>query len=536
MRKIIHYLLVTIGICLGGYVAVGQIPTSGLIEHFTFDNTSLGLNGNSLLNGIGTMNYTEDRNGNAESAHNVSGSQYSFTEVPMPTFPTNNSSRTIAFWLKRNSRSTHSLINYTGGNTVLLRSFHMAIEDDILVIGKAAEFAAFTNFTSPFAYNAEWNHIALTFDGSTCRVYINSELKNTQAFSFPQMNADSRLQIGRSPGGVYYGDFRMDDLFIYDRALSELEIQKVYTGTTYDIGENGLVEHFALDNSSLGTNGAELTATTSSDDVGSFGSMNYIEDRNGNPASAHNISDAAYSFYKVDVPGFPKGNSSRTVAFWMKHNSNTTHSLLNFSGGALATFRSFYMAYDNGQLIVGRADAGMDFTDFSTDFPYNTDWNHIAVTFDGSVCKVYINNVLVNTQPFTFASTAEGSGLTIGRSPGGAYYGDFAIDDLRIYNRALNNLELNELYDDEVVTSLTAPELISGIRVYPNPASDVITIGDLTKGASLKIMDMTGRAVYAIDQTGDFEVLNIRNLDNGIYFILVDDNGHSINKKLVINR
>ena len=521
---------------MGGYMAVCQIPTSGLVEHFTFDNTSEGINGNNLLTGTGSMNYTEDRNGNALSAHNVSGIQYSFTEVHIPGFPTNNNSRTIAFWLKRNSRDIHSLLNYTGGAGSLLRSFHMAIEDDILVMGKAAEFGAFTNFTTPFAYNADWNHIALTFDGSTCRVYINSELKHTQAFSFPQMNADSRLQIGRSPGEVYYGDFRLDDLLIYDRALSALEIQKVYTGTTYDIGENGLVEHFALDNSGLGINGGDLTTTISSDDVGAFGSMNYVEDRNGNPVGAHNISDVSYSFYRVDVPGFPKGNSNRTVAFWMKHNSNTTHSLLNYAGGSLASFRSFHMAYDNDKLIVGKADAGMDYTDFATDFPYNTDWNHIALTFDGSVCKVYINNALANTQPFTFAPTAEGSGLNIGRAPGGAYYGDFAIDDLRIYNRVLNSQELNELYDDEVVTSLTASEFIPGICVYPNPASDVITVGDLSAGASLKIMDMTGRAVYAIDQTRDLEVLNIRNLDKGIYFIVVDDNGQITNRKLVVNR
>jgi hypothetical protein len=72
-------------------------------------------------------------------------------------------------------------------------------------------------------------------------------------------------------------------------------------------------------------------------------------------------------------------------------------------------------------------------------------WNHIVVTFDGSIYNMYRNNVLVSG-PATISSTgtltAYGIQLTLASYYSvGNYSGD--ISDFKVYNRALTLAEID---------------------------------------------------------------------------------------------
>jgi len=78
-------------------------------------------------------------------------------------------------------------------------------------------------------------------------------------------------------------------------------------------------------------------------------------------------------------------------------------------------------------------------------FPFGQ-WTHIVGTYDGSTIKLYINGALNN-------STADGAGLptaaqpwNIGKRWDNADYINGSIDDVRIYNRALAQGEVAQLY------------------------------------------------------------------------------------------
>ncbi len=77
-----------------------------------------------------------------------------------------------------------------------------------------------------------WYHIAATWDGGTMRLYLNGVLisKADAAFSGPVNSHNSALQIGRLGDVSGYFDGLMDDLRIYDRALSAEEIQTLFFG------------------------------------------------------------------------------------------------------------------------------------------------------------------------------------------------------------------------------------------------------------------------------------------------------------------
>ena len=79
----------------------------------------------------------------------------------------------------------------------------------------------------------EWVHAVTTYDGSTIRFYINGQkdsLEVAQNLTFGTVSES--LTLGCDfPGGDEYFDGAMDDVRIYDRALTDEQAQELYGGT-----------------------------------------------------------------------------------------------------------------------------------------------------------------------------------------------------------------------------------------------------------------------------------------------------------------
>jgi hypothetical protein len=90
-----------------------------------------------------------------------------------------------------------------------------------------------------------WVHVAAVFDGTTARLYLNGQQVASGAFSFNMAGTGSVMGIGCVTGGgpghsgngeVFLGD--MDEVGIYNRALSEEEIALVMAGYGGDRASN----------------------------------------------------------------------------------------------------------------------------------------------------------------------------------------------------------------------------------------------------------------------------------------------------------
>ena len=84
---------------------------------------------------------------------------------------------------------------------------------------------------------AAWSHVALTYDGSQVSAYLNGQLLGSKAASGVVRNAQNAgtyAMVGNEPDGpaVQAGGFgwhgHIDDLEIFNRALSAQEIQSIY--------------------------------------------------------------------------------------------------------------------------------------------------------------------------------------------------------------------------------------------------------------------------------------------------------------------
>jgi acetyltransferase-like isoleucine patch superfamily enzyme len=135
--------------------------------------------------------------------------------------------------------------------------------------------------------------------------------------------------------------------------------------------------------------------------------------------------------------------SPMTIELWLKPDSfplNVAHILSKreFCSGNI----NYHLARDPTNLLHfasagGHVQAGVD-------LPLGQ-WTHIAVTYDGSTLSFYVNGSLVNSQSYTL-SGVNNAPLKIGASGTCASLFDGLIDEVRIYSRALSNVEVLKIF------------------------------------------------------------------------------------------
>ena len=71
--------------------------------------------------------------------------------------------------------------------------------------------------------------------------------------------------------------------------------------------------------------------------------------------------------------------------------------------------------------------------------------------------------------------------------------------------------------------------------VYPNPATSMIYVEmENDKDTQVSILDVTGRCVKSAELTGNVSSINIEDVENGVYFIMIQQGENSSVRKLVV--
>jgi hypothetical protein len=70
-----------------------------------------------------------------------------------------------------------------------------------------------------------WSHVAVTYDGTTMRLFVNGNQVASRALSTPITTSTGALRIGGNSVWGEYFQGRIDEVRIYNRALTAAEIQ-----------------------------------------------------------------------------------------------------------------------------------------------------------------------------------------------------------------------------------------------------------------------------------------------------------------------
>jgi hypothetical protein len=89
----------------------------------------------------------------------------------------------------------------------------------------------------------------------------------------------------------------------------------------------------------------------------------------------------------------------------------------------------------------------------------------VATTYDGAMMRLYVNGVEVASRPQTGTISTTSDPLTIGGNTFSGQNWTGLMDEVRIYNRALNASEIQA----DMMTSLAAmkPESPSNLHILP---------------------------------------------------------------------
>ena len=114
--------------------------------------------------------------------------------------------------------------------------------------------------------------------------------------------------------------------------------------------------------------------------------------------------------------------------------------------------------------------------------------------------------------------------------------GDFITGDANIYfdfnAPIITNMVSTEIIDD---LSSTNYELENNISIYPNPAKNILHIEAKNKQKieQLKIYNLSGLELMNVEENK--QLLNLESLSTGVYFIQIQTNLGTVNKRFIKN-
>jgi len=198
------------------------LPSRGLAAWYPFNGNTGDSSGNNNHGANNGATLTQDRNGVANAAYSFSNA---FIRVATPSWtfaPTDSFS--------------YSLWVYQTGGGCLLMSGSGANGNFISILqSSTSNFQFGTNKQgSPWAWAATspilntWTHYVAVYEGSMMTLYQNGLPVGYGSFSQANTNATNLpFFIGKDIGSYYFNG-SLDDIAVYNRALSASEIQNIY--------------------------------------------------------------------------------------------------------------------------------------------------------------------------------------------------------------------------------------------------------------------------------------------------------------------
>ncbi len=219
-----------------GSTRITTVSRNGLVGYWTMEDgiasttTDFSGNGNAgtLTNG---PTWTGGRRGSAVSFDGTDD----YINVADANSLDIASTGSVSYWFKRNASGTGANVGKwtASGNQ---RSYNLEVYTDdkiywtITSDGTGGSGSTKTQFISTSTYtDTNWHHLVGTFSSGTMTVYLDgaSIAGSTTGTASSVYNSTSVLQIGAYGGGTYTNGL-IDEVRVYNRALSADEIQTLY--------------------------------------------------------------------------------------------------------------------------------------------------------------------------------------------------------------------------------------------------------------------------------------------------------------------
>ena len=344
-----------------------------------------------------------------------------------------------------------------------------------------------------------WTHLAFTSDGETLKLYRDGELVATKE-AVDAGATEANLEIGAAAAWGTHFKGAIDELRIYNEALSEGQIQ---ADRDSEVGlEQRPIAAYSFD---------EGSGTTLSDSIGNHdgtieGATWTSEGKYGSALEFDGEDD------RVTIPDASDLDLTHefTVEAWVRPDSlNYWSSIFGKGENVPGSGISGYDLAANATGGKPRGEIVNANTSASASGPSAVPtgaWTHLAFTFDGTTLRIYVNGQLEGeTETEIHPGVTEAVAL-IGYDPTFETYFHGRIDELRIYDEALDQGGIEASSEQPIQKELSRGRRRAGVDRNPNLSfmtnnlrygavdADVAVIDTGIDNRFTKGIDLVGRA------------------------------------------
>ena len=563
MKKTLLTVVISCAFSVFGQVP-NYVPSNGLLAYWPFsgntnDQTA---NANHLTNNGATL--VADRNGTANAAYSFNGAG-NYLEKTVPSFVFSPSGTfSISFWINRPS-TTGGVAMMSGSGTAnnFIWLFSGGAANN--VFGTNKQQSAWIWANSPYSLN-QWEHYVCMYINGVMRVYRNGVLEVSATYTHTgALSTALPFYIGKDIGTSYFNG-SIDDIAIWNRSLTNCEIQKMYTSQLPNIVSNAGADFTVCKGDTITLSGTGTGGNTYNWNMGIT---------NNNPFVINTTT--TYTYSAVGQFNCVVTDQVVVTVNQPQVNAGANQTVCEGTAVTLSGTGSTALLWDNN-VINGSPftpDSTQTYTVSGTDANgcYGTDQVVVTVNTplisagsDVTICSgatvtlsatgvqtpVWDNNV-VNAVSFspTTTSTYEVSGVD---ANGCAGTDQVLVTVNQTANTVLNEVTLGSYtlngttyaqsgtYTQTLTSQngcdsiITLNLSISGVGisenehqfvVYPNPAAAIITIQGNGEEQIIRITDALGRTILEqISFTKD-TIISIEKLEPGNYFIeLLEEKVH----------
>ena len=206
------------------------LPTDGLVGWWPFNGNANDESGNGNDGVVNGAAPTEDRFGNANSAYYFVDNNIIDFGLSNDFAITSNVISSVSLWFYSAS-GKHPFLNKYEDSEAGNSNFFIGGDDGIHVTANGQNSIFYP--ISP----AGWFHVVAVYDGTngTVQLYINAQSVATGSLNYNNLVSTNPLVIQgtRMNNGYDDADGKIDDIAIYNRALTPEEITALYTGIPY---------------------------------------------------------------------------------------------------------------------------------------------------------------------------------------------------------------------------------------------------------------------------------------------------------------
>ena len=229
-------LLFSIFLFLAG---IGGIPgpataQTGLVAYYPFNGNANDESGNGNNGTAYGATLTADRFGNANSAYSFNGTN-NYIEVPYNSYFSFNYPITLTAWVYLVDNSKGGIVGQwgyggEGGDAYIL---YVSGSKLATAVPRSGGLGHYFLYGATTLTTNQWIFVSMVSDGSSVQLFVNGIQDASVALSVSNPNSMQPLKIGLEE--IFYGSQNylngvIDDIRIYNRALTNGEILQLYNG------------------------------------------------------------------------------------------------------------------------------------------------------------------------------------------------------------------------------------------------------------------------------------------------------------------